>query len=30
LQEQGYTKVLDMVGGIKRWAQQVEPGMPQY
>lgn len=30
LQEAGFTKLHSLAGGIDRWAQEVEPGMPRY
>jgi adenylyltransferase/sulfurtransferase len=30
LRESGFKKVRNLVGGIDRWAQEIEPGMPRY
>jgi adenylyltransferase/sulfurtransferase len=30
LEAKGYTKVLNMTGGITRWADEVDPSLPQY
>jgi rhodanese-related sulfurtransferase len=30
LQEQGFTKVKNMVGGMLRWATDVDPTVPRY
>jgi adenylyltransferase/sulfurtransferase len=30
LREAGFKKVRNLVGGIDRWAQEIEPGMPRY
>jgi adenylyltransferase/sulfurtransferase len=30
LRQQGYTKLLNLTGGILGWAEKVDPGMPRY
>jgi sulfur-carrier protein adenylyltransferase/sulfurtransferase len=30
LQEHGFTKLWNLEGGINRWAQEIEPGIPRY
>lgn len=30
LEQNGFTKVNNLTGGVHAWAQQVEPGMPTY
>lgn len=30
LERQGFTNVINLVGGVAAWAQQVEPAMPNY
>lgn len=30
LEHQGFSRVLNLAGGVARWAAQVDPAMPQY
>lgn len=30
LERQGFTKVINLAGGVAEWARRVDPGMPQY
>ena len=30
LRERGYDKALNLAGGINRWAEVIDPGMPKY
>jgi rhodanese-related sulfurtransferase len=30
LERQGFTGLINLAGGVAQWAQQVDPGMPQY
>lgn len=30
LEHQGFTRVINLAGGVAGWAAQVDPGMPQY
>ena len=30
LKSQGYTKLVNVTGGIMAWAEKVDPGMPRY
>jgi rhodanese-related sulfurtransferase len=30
LQEQGYTRLYNMAGGVNAWARQIDPALPTY
>jgi rhodanese-related sulfurtransferase len=30
LERQGFSKLINLAGGVAQWAQQVDPSMPQY
>ena len=30
LERQGFSKLINLAGGVAQWAQQVDPAMPQY
>ncbi|MCW9023517.1 MAG: rhodanese-like domain-containing protein [Gammaproteobacteria bacterium] len=30
LRSQGFQELINLSGGVERWAQEVEPGMPRY